>query len=57
MKQKLEIKPVKWVDEVVELALEHPPEPLSEEQIESSDPVDDESASDAKNPQSGITAH
>ncbi len=32
IKQDLEIKPVKWIDEVLELALEHMPEPLSDEE-------------------------
>ncbi|MEM8498318.1 MAG: endopeptidase La [Pseudomonadota bacterium] len=31
IKQDLEIKPVKWIDQVLELALEHMPEPLSDE--------------------------
>ena len=31
IKEELEIKPVKWIDEVLELALQYLPEPLSEE--------------------------
>jgi ATP-dependent Lon protease len=31
IKQKLEIHPVKWIDEVLGLALERLPEPLTEE--------------------------
>ncbi len=31
IKQDLEIQPVKWIDQVLELALEHMPEPLSDE--------------------------
>lgn len=31
IKNKLDIHPVKWIDQVLELALEHVPEPLSEE--------------------------
>jgi len=31
IKADLEIKPVKWIDQVLELALEHMPEPLSDE--------------------------
>ncbi len=31
IKQDLEIRPVKWIDQVLELALEHMPEPLSDE--------------------------
>lgn len=30
IKNKLDIHPVKWIDQVLELALEHKPEPLSE---------------------------
>ncbi|MBZ0091069.1 MAG: endopeptidase La [Sulfuricellaceae bacterium] len=30
IKNRLEIKPVKWIDEVLELALEHKPQPLEE---------------------------
>jgi ATP-dependent Lon protease len=30
IKNKLDIHPVKWIDEVLELALEHAPEPLPE---------------------------
>jgi ATP-dependent Lon protease len=29
VKDKLDIRPVKWIDEVLEVALQHPPEPLS----------------------------
>jgi len=29
VKDKLDIRPVKWIDEVLELALQHPPVPLS----------------------------
>ena len=32
VKKGLEIKPVRWIDEVLELALEHAPQPLSEEE-------------------------
>ena len=31
IKDKLEIKPVKWIDEVLEIALESSPTPLSDE--------------------------
>jgi len=31
VKDKLDIKPVKWIDEVLEVALQHAPEPLSED--------------------------
>jgi len=32
VKNKLDIHPVKWIDQVLELALERKPEPLTEEQ-------------------------
>jgi ATP-dependent Lon protease len=32
IKQELLIKPVKWIDDVLEIALQHMPEPLSDEQ-------------------------
>jgi ATP-dependent Lon protease len=32
IKQDIEIKPVKWIDEVLEIALEHLPEPISDEE-------------------------
>ena len=56
VKQNIEIKPVKWIDEVIELALESAPQPVLGDKDES------ESASDKKqvkseNMQSGITAH
>lgn len=31
--KRLEIHPVKWIDEVLRLALEHPPEPLKEDDV------------------------
>ena len=31
IKENLEIRPVKWIDEVLAIALERPPEPLSDE--------------------------
>src|SRR3979409_127115 len=33
-KNRLEIHPVKWIDQVLELALERKPEPLSEKAVE-----------------------
>ncbi len=32
VKKGLDIKPVRWIDEVLELALEHPPQPLTDEE-------------------------
>jgi ATP-dependent Lon protease len=34
IKNSLEIIPVRWIDKVLELALEHPPQPLPEEPLE-----------------------
>ena len=39
IKSKLEIKPVKWIDEVLELALERAPDPLPEATPEAAAPV------------------
>ena len=32
IKDKLDIKPVKWIDEVLEIALESSPQPLSDDE-------------------------
>ncbi len=37
--QKLDIKPVKWIDDVLQLALQYPPKPLSAEEIEADNAV------------------
>ncbi len=34
IKEDLDIKPVKWIDEVLAIALEHMPEPLSDEEFQ-----------------------
>ena len=34
IKQNLDIRPVKWIDEVFAVALQHMPEPLSEDEVE-----------------------
>jgi len=39
IKSKLEIRPVKWIDEVLELALERAPDPLPEPAAEAAAPV------------------
>jgi ATP-dependent Lon protease len=46
IKNKLDIHPVKWIDQVLELALEHLPEPLSDEPVAEATalPVPDEEA-------------
>ncbi|MCW8886419.1 MAG: endopeptidase La [Motiliproteus sp.] len=47
IKEELEIKPVKWIDEVLELALQYLPEPLPEEAEEkSAEKKDQESVQD-----------
>jgi ATP-dependent Lon protease len=33
IKQNLDIHPVKWIDEVLDIALVHKPKPLSEEEL------------------------
>ncbi|AXK40234.1 endopeptidase La [Crenobacter cavernae] len=50
IKQKLEIHAVKWIDEVLNLALEHSPEPLSEEavSVEVTPPADPAAAAPAR---------
>ena len=44
IKGKLQIEPVRWVDEVLKLALERAPEPLSEEQSKAVKPAGTEPA-------------
>ena len=34
IKESLDIRPVKWIDEVLEIALRHMPNPLSDEEVE-----------------------
>ena len=43
IKADLEIKPVKWIDEVLEIALQHMPEPLSDEDFKQKKEDDGES--------------
>ncbi|HEY6094629.1 MAG TPA: S16 family serine protease, partial [Gallionellaceae bacterium] len=50
VKNKLEIHPVKWIDQVLEMALEHKPEPLPE-----SDPVASPLAAIADSPESAAS--
>ena len=57
VKQNLEIKPVKWVDEVVELALERAPEPLAEGDLGEKDSSEEKSKPKDENLESGVTAH
>jgi ATP-dependent Lon protease len=54
IKADLEIKPVKWIDEVLQIALEFMPEPLSDEAYEG----DAQTAGMAdENPENRINAH
>ena len=57
VRQGLEIKPVKWIDEVVELALEKMPKPVQGKKIEGTEDENKKKPSKTENPQSGITAH
>ncbi len=52
IKDQLDIKPVQWIDQVLELALQHPPKPLKEKSEEAKK---DDEAKDDKD--SGIRAH
>jgi len=47
IKADLEIKPVRWIDEVLEIALTSMPEPLSDEEYERVDSDDQKSSSEA----------
>ncbi|MEH6814391.1 MAG: endopeptidase La [Motiliproteus sp.] len=53
IKDKLEIKPVKWIDEVLEIALQYQPEPLTEEQ----DKKSAEKKKDQESAQDQISTH
>lgn len=55
IKQSLDIRPVRWIDEVLELALVARPEPRSEDDEATQDaspPVDE-----AKKPDTGVRTH
>ena len=47
IKAELDIKPVKWIDEVLEIALERMPKPLSDEEY-LANPINNQEASDAE---------
>jgi ATP-dependent Lon protease len=57
IRQKLDIRPVKWIDEVIELALERTPEPLADENLEEKQPVDKNKKSRTDEDRSNLTAH
>lgn len=46
IKQELLIKPVKWIDDVLEIALQHMPEPLSDEQYLGQSPDEKQAGKD-----------
>jgi ATP-dependent Lon protease len=46
IKQELLIKPVKWIDDVLEIALQHMPEPLSDEQYLGLSPDENQAGKD-----------
>ncbi len=45
IKEDLMIKPVKWIDEVLEIALQHMPEPLSDEEFHATESEEEEGES------------
>ncbi len=57
IRKKLDIRPVKWIDEVIELATERPPEARFEEEISPSPTVDEIKNSKSRDKQTELTAH
>ncbi len=57
VRQNLQIKAVKWVDEVIELALERTPKALPETDMMDEKGVEDSKQKKADDSQSGLTAH
>ena len=58
IKQALEIKPVKWIDEVLEIALEKMPDPLSDEEYNVTAPSNDRQRSEHEGePDARIKTH
>ena len=57
IRKKLDIRPVKWIDEVLELATERPPEARFEEEISPSPTVDEIKNSKSRDKQTELTAH
>jgi len=54
---KLDVKPVRWIDEVLELALTEMPKPLKDDGSEGEKKSDEKSASTSKNKKAGTTLH
>ncbi len=57
IRRDLEIKPVKWIDEVIELALERMPEAVQEENISDDSRSENNKPNKTDDVQSGLTAH
>ena len=57
VRESMEIKPVKWIDEVIELALERTPAPVSSDKEGKDGGSKDKKQVASKNKRSGITAH
>ena len=57
VRQNLEIRPVKWIDEVIELALESAPNPVSEKESGSKPASTKKKGSKSDEVQPGVTAH
>jgi ATP-dependent Lon protease len=54
---KLDVKPVRWIDEVLELALTEMPKPLKDAGPQGKNKSDEKSASATKNKKAGTTLH
>jgi len=54
---KRDVKPVRWIDEVLELALTEMPKPLKDDGSEGEKKSDEKSASASKNKKAGTTLH
>lgn len=54
---KLDVKPVRWIDEVLELALTEMPKPLKDDGSEGENKPDEKSASTSKNKKADPTLH
>ena len=54
---KLDVKPVRWIDEVLELALTEMPKPLKDAGPQGKNKTDEKSASAKKNKKAGTTLH
>jgi ATP-dependent Lon protease len=57
VRQKLDIRPVKWIDEVIELALESPTKPISGKESGSKTGSAKKKGSSPDDVQPGVTAH